>query len=349
MFRYIVFPICLLLVGIMTTSAYAKEGGSHAPGVGKIGGDHWADRITVSGLLEAEYGQTSVDGGASESDIVLATVELAFEAKLNDKVSTHLSFLYEEGDTTYEVDEGYIAYNMGGFTIKMGQMYVPFGSYETNVISDPLTLEIGETRDSALMLEGEAGSLQYAAYLFNGVTLKTGSEEAVDKMGLRLAFVKEGMDIGVDYISNIADTATVSSNVTSTPAIQTEVSGMVLHANLTFGSLHVIFENLTSDKFDAADLSFKGNGAELSATNMEVGYDFNMGGMESTFAVAMQTTEEASGLGLPESRMLIALSMKLQKDTALSFEYATSSDYSIADGGTGADSTSITAQLAVGF
>jgi len=33
-----------------------------------------------------------------------------------------------------------------------GQLYVPFGAFETGLISDPLTLEIGETRESTVLL-----------------------------------------------------------------------------------------------------------------------------------------------------------------------------------------------------
>ena len=48
-----------------------------------------------------------------------------------------------------------------------GKMAVPFGNYETQMISDPLTLEIGETAEDALQLGVEAGGFYGSVYAFN--------------------------------------------------------------------------------------------------------------------------------------------------------------------------------------
>ena len=347
----------LLSMMLMQPLAFAKEGDAHVPGIGKIADDHWIQRLTVSGVVEAEYGSAEDYAGIKSSDVALATVEVAFDAKVNDKVNAHLSFLHEEDDTAYEVDEGYIDIALGAINIQAGQMYVPFGSYETNVISDPLTLEIGETRESVIKLGAEMGNIHAAVYMFNGSTQETNAEDGADQTGASIAFVTEGkgssMDIGFDYLSNIGDSDAIAGYLKkltpSVTSLKSYVAAQVIHANLTFGNVHFILEQLTTDKFDAAEIAFKTKGAELTASNIELGYSLDIAGMESTIGLAMQTTEEALALGLPEEKTLLALSMNIYKDTALSFEYASSTDYAIADGGTGKDATSYTVQLAVGF
>jgi len=346
------------LVGAMFVSpvALAKEGEAHVPGIGKVGGEHWVQRVEVSGVLETEYGSSESFTGTKSSNIGLATVELAFDAKVNKNVNAHLSFLYEEGDTAYDVDEGYIDIGLGNFYVQAGRMYVPFGSFETNVVSDPLTLEIGETQQTVLRVGGGFGDLTASVYMFNGTTKEAGGDDVADQMGARINYLSEGkgstIDVGVDYINNLDSGAIIGHLAAKTPTTTTlkaYVPATVIYANLSFGSLHVIFEHLSTDQYDAGEVAFKSKGATIAATNIEVGYDLSIAGVESTVGLALQTTEEALALGLPEEKMLIALSMGIYDETALSFEYATSTDYAVADGGTGKDATSYTVQLAVGF
>ena len=71
--------------------------------------------------------------------------------------------------------------------------------------------------------------------------------------------------------------------------------------------------------------------------------------MPATWAVGYQATDEALALGLPESKILLAMSVEVMDDTALSFEISNSEDYGTAVGGTGKDANSVTLQFSVGF
>ena len=121
----------------------------HPGGVGEA-------KVKVSGLIETEVGFSSADvNGNTEktSDTVLATIELAVDAELSDNVRGHILFLHEEDATPLEIDEGTITLGKdAGWSYTMGRMYVPFGAFETNMVSDPLTLDMGETRESAIDL-----------------------------------------------------------------------------------------------------------------------------------------------------------------------------------------------------
>ncbi|MBW2639985.1 MAG: hypothetical protein JRE10_07415 [Deltaproteobacteria bacterium] len=75
----------------------------------------WADKITLSGVIEAEAGYENYDYGdpaeddEDSSDITLATVELGLDVDIIKHVKGHVLFLWEEDDTEpVDVDEGFI-------------------------------------------------------------------------------------------------------------------------------------------------------------------------------------------------------------------------------------------------
>ena len=120
----------------------------------------WLDKITLSGLLEAEAGYNRFEPDRAnepddeDSNITLSTFELGLDAELNRHVSGHALVLWEEDDTEpVDLDEGFITFT-GTEEIPAylhaGKLYVPFGVYDTVFISDPFTLELGETRKSAV-------------------------------------------------------------------------------------------------------------------------------------------------------------------------------------------------------
>ena len=130
----------------------------------------WYDTLTFSGLIEVEASYSDPDEGDSTSDLVVATAELGVEATLTENLSAALVLLHEEDDTDLEVDVATLSYahSDNGFSFTLGQDYLPFGAYSTALINDPLTLEMGETRETALVTHYEKGQFTGTFYLFNG-------------------------------------------------------------------------------------------------------------------------------------------------------------------------------------
>ncbi len=319
---------------------------------------HWVQRINMSGVVEANYSASEDFEGKKTSDIAVATVEVHIDGKVNDKVNAHVTLLYEEDATDLSVDAAYIDVDLGLVNAQVGAMGAPFGAFATHMLTDPLTMQIAETAESMLQIGKEMGPIHAAVYVFNGTTQKADGDDVVDQMGLHLAYVAKGkgsnMDIGIDYINNIADSDAIGDYLTdpngrNSNTVNAYVPAYILHANLTFGSFHFISEHLVTDKFADGEVDFNGRGAEITATNLELAYDFSIAGVDSTVAIGVQSTEEALALGMPKQSSLFAISFAIYKYTALSFEYAKSTDYEIADGGTGKEANSFTMQLAVGF
>ena len=314
----------------------------------------FADSTTISKFIKDSVveGAIEIEAGFSNnasSDITAATVELVIDSKINETVSSHILLLHEEDDTPLEVDEASISMDMGdGFTLTAGQLYLPFGNHETNMISDSLPHELSETRETAIQLDYESNATTSSFYLFYGDVLKNAEQDAIASMGLNIAYATDDVTIGFSYINNLTEGDLITDTViTNTkPTVVLNVSAMSVYANTAFGDTSIFFEYISAiDEFDSADLVFNAAGAKPTAINLEAGFNMN----DAVVAIGFQSSSEALGLGLPETRVLVSYSTEILKDTSLAFEIASDQDYSTADGGSGDKTSSATVQLAVAF
>jgi Tfp pilus assembly protein PilE len=336
-------------------------------------GGGWFQNVTVSGAVEIEAFGTDSDGfsGDDAGDINVTTAELGLEAVINNWAIANLVLLWEEedgGSSDLIVDEAIITFanpDETPFYFTAGRTAAPFGRFETNMVSDPLTLDIGETKETLVLVGVETEGFYAGIYGFNG-DLDDGGDNVIDNGGVDLGFAWEsedrGVDFGVSYINDIGDSDGVSDVISGNQPVGVDygrnIPGYAAHAMFTIGSFNLIGEYVAASKdFDATnELAFNGSGAKPSAWNLEAGYAFNIAGHEGTFAVGYQKTKQALGLGLPEKRLSAAFSVVMLENTTLSLEWAHDEDYGSGDvdavsgtAGTGDDADTITAQLAIEF
>ena len=314
------------------------------------------EHVTLSGCIEVEAGFTEDYDGNDESDIVLATVELGIDIDLHKYVSGHILLLWEEDDTEpVDLDEGFITLGNTEFFpvyLQAGKMYVPFGNFESNMISDPLTLELGETRESAVLLGLEFEGFYAGAYAFNGDINEIGDDEEIECFGFNVGYAFENdnfsLDIGAGWINNIGDSDVLTDALPG--EIDDYVDGVTAHAIFSIQGFTLIGEYLAAnDEFELGELDFDGDGAEPESWNIEAGYTFEVAGHETTLALAYQGTDEALVLELPEERYMGTISVGLVEGLSLALEYAHDEDYDKSDGGTGDEADTVTVQLALEF
>ncbi|MBL3598453.1 MAG: LbtU family siderophore porin [gamma proteobacterium endosymbiont of Lamellibrachia anaximandri] len=319
---------------------------------------NWPRNINLSGLIEVEAGYSDSPDG-SQNDISLSTVELGIDAQVTPWVNAHLLILHEEnGNNSPEIDEGIVTLQnqeVSPFSLAIGRMTLPFGNFESAMVSDPLTLEIGEIRETALQAGYHSGGFYSSAFIFNGET-KAGGGESIGQYGFNLGLARDeegtvfGYDIGLAWINNLADSNSLQDAIADPLNLAGKVSGYSVHALASSGPFTLIGEYLAaSSAFNSTDLAFNGAGAKPVAFNVETNYVFPLADKEAIFAVAWQGTQEALALALPENRYLAALSVEIYKNTVLSFEYARDEDYAAGEGSSGEATDTITAQLAVVF
>lgn len=317
--------------------------------------------FTFGALMEVEYSSAEAFGGGRTSDVALATVELSAEARINDWTRAQLVLLYEEdGTEPMDLDVGTLTFgnpDASPWFLTGGRQYVPFGRFETGMVSDPLTLELGETWESALRVgfasEGPYGSV----YLFNGDVDEGAREDRADSYGAQLGWAsgdaENGFDLGLSWIANLADSDTLqetdnaaASGILADGVVE-RVAGAALHAVYHAGPFTLIGEYVgATAEFDPADLTFAGAGARPAAWNLEVDYTFDLLGREASIAVGHQRSDEALGIGLPRARSLATLSIGVLEKAAVSFEYALAEDYATTDGGSSDTAGAFTVQFA---
>lgn len=341
----------LVVAPLLTETAYAAD----AP----LAND-WMNRLTLHGTLEIEAFHADNDGfsGDSASDVVVATAALSLEAKINEWFSAKISTLYEQHATPLEIDEAYVTIGQQGqspWSMKLGQMYLPFGQFDTMLVSDPLTLELGEIRDTGATLEFAEGMWHFSAFAYNGEMDQDGGD-TLDNFGLRLAIAQEGesisWELGASYLNDLADSTALTEGLDGNGVKRTHdaVGGFNLYGKLQVGNYGLYGEYLGAhDQFAADELSFHDHGAKPSAWHLEAGYHFSIFDKASVVAAGYQKTSEALAVGLPEQRTTFGVSVELMKYTTLGLEWAHDHDYDRTDGGTGETNNILTAQIAVEF
>jgi len=304
------------------------------------------NNIQISGLIEVETFVSNPESGGSESDTTLATVELGLAAEITENLSAEVVFLFEEDETDLEIDTAEFTYAFSNtpISITAGQIYVPFGQFETSLVSDPLTLEIGETRETTLKLNYEKGAISGSVYTFNGDINRNGDSD-IENWGANLAYSANGLDIGLGYINNLGDSDTIQDTITN-PEQSNFSDGFTANITYSFGAFTLIGEYLGAlDGF--SDATF--NGAEPSATNIEVDYSINILGKPATLIAAYQTTDDSLALELPETKLLLGLGIEFNDNFGVVLEYSNAEDYDLNEGGTGEDTDTFVAQLALNF
>ena len=110
------------------------------------------NNTVVVGSTEIEAGFSNGYASDSSSDLTAATVALLIDSKGNEKISTHIVFSHED-DASFELDEATISADINHkLTLTAGQLYLPFGSYESNMTSDSLPHQFSEARETAIKL-----------------------------------------------------------------------------------------------------------------------------------------------------------------------------------------------------
>ena len=322
-------------------------------------GDGWLNSIEISGVVEVEAAYADPSGGNEESDAAVATVELGIAAQISDMVSAEVVLLHEEDDTPLEVDVATMTFGSGPWAVMVGQYFVPFGVFESSFISDPLTLELGETRESALQFGFESGGFHGAVYTFNGNLDEDGDSE-IDSFGVAAGYSAEGegTEFGVNlaYISDIGDSDSlqdlINESLSGDVDYDSQVGGWSASALLRFGNLSLLTEYLgATENFEVDELAFEGEGAEPTSYMIEAALKFELASIPATFAVGYQKTDEAAALELPEERFLVGLSVEMMEGVTLAVEGTFDEDYGNSDAGdySSGDADIVTLQLATEF
>ena len=304
----------------------------------------------VSGLVEAEVSFSNSDTNGDSSNISIPTVELAIETTFSEQVSASIVLLADDigtaDQTDVTVDEAFLSLPLGGATLTIGQTTVPFGSFESSGISDPLTLTLGETAETAIIYGREMESgLSYSVYAFNGDTRDSAAKDEIDDIGFSIAMTQDGWSAGIGYISNIADSDEIGDLGAST---SDDIAGLDLNASFTTGAITLLFEHVMAmDDFIVGDFTnpdalTAGLAADTkpSATHFEVSMDL---GGDTAIALSLNSTDEAAEMLPYENSTALIYSATVREKLGYAIELLKADEYS------GNSDTVVTVQMALEF
>ena len=310
--------------------------------------DAWFNRIEIGGVIELEVVNESPADGDSATESDVGTAELSIATAINDTVSSEI-VVAKDDDDKIELDTATLTYESpdAPFSATGGRQVLPFGVYDTNLVSDPLTLELGETGEVSLVLGGEAGRLNWTVFAFDGDNTPEGDDH-IEGLGAALGFAVEGeaSEFGADvaWINHIGDSDTLGD----VAKFADQVAGMSASARGRVGPASVLIEHVAAlDPLEAED--FDGSGAEPSAWMVEAAYDFALGDRDATVAVGHQGTDEAEALDLPETRTLVGISVGVAENIGLGVEWAQSDGYGAAEDGGDNTADTVTVLLSAEF
>lgn len=305
------------------------------------GAGGWFQSVEIGGVVEVEVGHSDNGGANDTTDVAVPTVELGVAAQINDWIGAEVVALYEDDGThsgQFDIDTAMvtIADPDNIWFVNAGQYVVPFGVYDTHMVSDPLTLEVGETGDAALEVGIQQHGMFASAYVFNG------DQPHNDGAAWGVAAGYEGQASGFEFagqLGYINDLAESDAIVDDGTRMTDEAGAWIASITISSGNFTFIGEYL------AATDTLSGYGEEPSVFNLEAGMGFDMGGMPATFAIGYQGSDDAAATagGLAEQRLLAALTVEVLDGTSIALEVAQEEDYA------GVETNSVTGLLAVEF
>ena len=303
----------------------------------------WVNGVEVGGVIEVEAVHEQPSEGSDTSSASVAKAEVAIEAQVNDWIGSELVLAYDGDAEKVDVDTAAVTFAApdGPLSVTAGKLTLPFGVYETNLVSDPLTLEFAETADTALVVEMAQGGIHGSVFGLHGTS------DELDNFGVAAGFALEDMglpgstSLGVNfsYINEILSDSVVDAELSE------EISGWAASVALGFGGASLLGEYVASLE-DVA-------GSKPSSWQVEAAYGLDVLGAPLTFALGYQATDKALGdgfdLGLPKDRFLAGLSLELAEQVGLSLEWRRDKHYGIAAGGAGGSDKVLTGLLSLEF
>ncbi len=304
-----------------------------------------AEKISLGGLIEVEAAADNDELNGNSSDLTLATVELVLDIDVDEFVDGHIGLLFEEGaeDNHVKVDEGIINLKSPyGLNLALGKLYVPFGNFTSHFISDPQTLELGETNDTAAVVSWGNDLIGLHFGVFNGDVDGDGSNDIEDYVAAATITPWEGVVAGLSYISDLSESdADITNPFTGGAFISDEISGFAVFVNAEYGQFSFSGEFLGANKsFKVADLDADadGSGDRPKTYNLEVAY-----GVNDDIEVAVKFEGNDDFPGFPEDQYGAAASYGIFINTTVALEYLHGEYH------TGEERDLVTAQIALAF
>lgn len=329
--------------------------------------------IAISGYVEGRVSALHDYDASTKNDINLNAVEVDFLSQMTPWASAYISIVYDKDSQPvgprYDYSDIYLSRafltigNLDKLPIygTIGQFFVPFGSYSSNMIGDSVTKLFAKTKARALQLGFYKSNVHAEIYAFKGESYDNGSQQ-INNGGANLGYKfavgdKFSASFGAGYLYNIADSAGMQTtggkdngsfvgfsgsvagyySKSSSENLMHSVPAGDVYAKLTFGQIASGEVNLfaeyisTLGSFNPNDLMFNGKGAKPSALNIEAAYRFDVVNKPAFVSATYGQTKDALALNLPKESYVGTFGISLWKSTVEKLEFRHELNYGYDD------------------
>ena len=331
--------------------------------------------VDVSGSVQPIAFFTKPYQGTKKSGFDLPTAYVDFFGNINSWVDAFMRISFDNnppnsfipqifGPTVSNsrlfLDQGFVSVgnlNRTPFYFTMGQIYVPFGRYSTNMVSSPLTSVLARIKARAVLFgykqTGEYNGFSAQVFGFKGDSRTSIHSDHINNWGANAAYLldmkKWHFKLGGSYVANLADSLGMQLNGAGSgfeglggqfpddaQVLRHRVPGVDVHTEFGIGSFGLLGEYLTATReFSPCNLTFNHHGAKPSASNIEAVYNFNVFCLPANIAVGYQTTRQSLAFLLPKDRYIGTFNISLWRDTGKSLEFHHDTNYSDDDRASG--------------
>jgi len=347
--------------------------GSLLGGEGNLKPEH--SHVLLSGVIEGQASYTDFGGAPSRTDIdvtnmsldttifgpsnwILGFIELSYDNGTPMQSVFQSASNYRTANSHVYVNKAFVTIGdltKSPFYTTFGQFYVPFGTYSTVMVSDPLTKLVTRTkaRSIEIGMQQQCDNAFYgSAYIFRGDT-HANSVPKVNNGGINLGYKFDlgyfTGNVGGGVIASIADSGgmQLGTGFQFNEQIVHRVPGYNARATLSFGEhIDLIGEWVTaSTQFNPNDMSYNNHGAKPSAIDLEASYSFPIfDNLPSSIGIGYGKTNEALAMGIPLTRTSVVFNTSLLRHTLQSLEFRHDRQYAASDVATGAGNTTVISQ-----
>ncbi len=296
--------------------------------------------LSVTGLVQMQISSTENYNKDTSDDIVNSIAEIDIEKKVREDLYGRITLLHidDQSPDTKEifVDEAILTFGNpdNGFYFTGGKMYVPYGQYDSDFASYPLTYDMGLTNENAALIGFKMDKVSLELYNFNGDVDESGEANRNRNGGATLAFKDERDDwsgkASIGYINSFGDTDLLAT--IATKPSQNLVAAAAVGIDFSNKYFFIRGEWLgATEKFLATELKFRGRGAKPQAFKSEIGYKFPVAEKVGKVVLGYQGTEEALALEMPRKRGLAAVGLEITKGASIMYEFKREEDYRTSD------------------
>jgi hypothetical protein len=295
-------------------------------------------KASVSGLagFETYYEKAQEPSGPGEfrRTDTLVEAEIEIFAEITERLGGRLAFTIDS-EQCYDTDEALVTLaNQDEISlyVSIGLMDLPFGNYETNMLTDPLTLELAETNRLALELGFGFSSFYGSFYIADVDVDRVDNDSDTKNLGVSGGFSFAGEDAGFDisfgWVSNLADSDGIEEFVREEGLeLKDSVASLCANGTVIYGPVTLILEYVGAlDDLILIEEEEEKQIGKSSAWNLELGYTFVIMDTVNTIGISYQGTRHAEEI-IPKRRFGGGIWTEFWDHVSVGFEYFREIEY----------------------